>query len=1029
MNTTEQTLTKVNRIEREYMPLRYKVLTQLDAEIYDTFEHFRTVPKDVKWQPYPVGSKWGTDWLTRWFRASFTATPECDGKRLFVKARTGAYETMLFVDGSPRGVFDGRIMNTPTINHFAVCMDHKAKAGRKYDLALEAYCGHTRRGGHKDNSEKGAVVNSESNNYRYWEVALPREEVCSFYYDLVLLKQIMATLDPNSMRWHHIFRGMEEVVSLVNNLPLEVPEETWRPKIPAAQAVLTDLLSKKNGSTVPKVAFMGHSHLDSAWMWTRQETYRKAARTFSSVLNLMEQFPEFRFLQSSPHHAEMVRKEYPAIFEQIKQRIAEGRWEPNGAMLVEADCNMLAGESLIRQLLVGRQYTRKHFNYTGDVLWQPDTFGFSASLPQILSKSGVHYFVTCKIPWGEEPMMTTSFVWRGIDGSSIIAHQNHFLNMGAPNIPDRLHLQWNATTSKAVEDEMFCSYGYGDGGGGPHQEVIEIVRRIVDIEGCPRGQYKTVSAFMEGLEAKRDQLPVWSGDLYLSTHRGTLTSQSLLKRGNRYGEVAYRDAEFAAVSRWLGGMEYPQEKLSAILLKLLINQDHNAMPGVAMPEVHDLSTSEFEDVIRESNELFSSLLGGKADGKLTLVNTLSWDRSTAFTIEVSSGVPQQEGVLTQEYTSPAGAKMLAVGGLTIPAMGAVTVPCGKVSTGKSVFTVTKDKVETPQLSLAFDAQGRIVSCIEKKTGRQIVRPGGVLNRFIAGEDIPAEWDNCDVNPDQRRMMREQANLKSRTVIADGPLMLRIRSVYAIATASTITQDIVLWADNPRLDFDTLVDWHEIHILLKVTFDIDVLSEFARFDTQFGFFERPRHENLGYDRGQFDCPVLKWMDASETNFGVALLNDCKYAADTNLDGMSLTLLKSGGYPDFRGDAGLREIKYSLLPHTSAFSAPSVIRPGYEFNSPVRVVPGAAEVKSPVICRTANVIVETLKRAEEGNALVVRVYEAEKTGTFTELEFTLPVASVSETNLMEEEPVSIPMQGNRLRFFIKAFEVKTFLLALK
>jgi len=331
---------KIARIENSYRALRYETVARLDAKYYDTKEHLRLEPRGVSWKPIARDTKWGGDWLTRWFVCDFTATAPCAGKRLFVKAKTGALETLVFVNGEAKGVFDGRAINTPTTNHTVVCIDMKAAKGRKYHLALEAYCGHTRRGGHIDNSEKGLRIAKDSNHYEHIDIVLAREDVCAFYYDFFVLRRLMQGMDAASLRRNEIQNGLEDVIAIVDPLPEETGEASWRPKLRRAHAALKALLARKNGPSMPRAGLIGHSHLDTAWNWTLDETIRKAARTYSSVLNLMDQYPEFLFLQSSPYHVEILRREYASVFEGIVKRVKEGRWEPNGAMWVEADGNI-----------------------------------------------------------------------------------------------------------------------------------------------------------------------------------------------------------------------------------------------------------------------------------------------------------------------------------------------------------------------------------------------------------------------------------------------------------------------------------------------------------------------------------------------------------------------------------------------------------------------------------------------------------------------------------------------------------------
>ncbi|MCX7013781.1 MAG: glycosyl hydrolase-related protein [Candidatus Sumerlaeota bacterium] len=1035
MNLANQMQIKLNRIENSYRALRYETVARLDAKYWDTKEHLRSEPKNVAWRPMARGARWGGDWLTRWFVCDFAATPPCAGKRLFVKAKTGGLETLVFVNGEPKGVFDGRAINTPTTNHTVVCIDLKAVRGRKYHLALESYCGHTRRAGHIDNSEKGLNITKDSNLYEHIDVVLAREDVCAFYYDFLVLRRLMQALDPASLRHRDIHDGLDDVIALVDPLPEETEEASWRPKMRQAHAVLKALLAKRNGPSTPRAGLIGHTHIDTAWNWTLDETIRKAARSYSSVLNLMDQYPEFMFLQSSPYHVEILRQEYPRVFEGIVKHVKEGRWEPNGAMWVESDGNIPSGEAFVRQLCVGQRYTREVFGYTSDTLWLPDTFGFSGALPQILRKTGVRFFCTQKMSWGETRFPYTSFRWRGIDGTAVVTHFNTIGGNAAE--PKALLDRWGKAAGAGGEDAALCAFGYGDGGGGPHLEAVEVARQLKDVEGCPRAEFTTVSNFMKRLERKKDRLPVWSGELYLSTHRGTLASRARLKRLNRRAELALRDAELAAVIAKLNGRAYPAADFDRLWKALALNQFHNIVTGTSIVEVHDRAEKELADVAGDADQVFRSSWTKltKPSPAVTFVNTLSWERQNAFAVDASNGAPELPSAMVQTYTDVAGVKKMAIAGLRIPALGAVSAPVKAVRAGQpsTPFSVRGRTIETPHLRLGFHASGRITLCVDKASGRELVRPGGALNRFLTGEDIPATWDSCDIDRDQARKMRDDGRLLggagaafflSRDVVSNGPVQLRIRSAYAIGKQSKVTQDMVMWADSPRIDFETKIEWKEIHTLFHAAFDLDVLSETARYEIQFGHLERPRHANRDEDKAQFECPVHKWLDVSETNFGVALLNEGKYAAHADLDSLNLTLIKSSAYPDPRGDEGEHWATYSLLPHASGFSAQSVIHPAYELNSPVRVVKGEFAGAPFLSCDRPNVIVESVKWAEAANAFVLRVYEAEKTGSFAQIGFGRPVKSVVETDLLEEKPRPVRLRDSRIRFYIRPFEIKTF-----
>lgn len=1017
MLTGKKIFGKLEQIERRYEAIRFEKVADAPAVVFETMEHFRQIPEGVEWKPVAPGDKWGDNWLTVWFKAEVVLPEVCSGRRVFVRANTRG-ETMMIVDGEHKGVFDNE-------NHPVVMMTGNGVAGQTYVIGLEAYSGHSFPNCMP--ADAPHVVTPGCKTFGGIEILIEREDVTRFVMDLKVLLSLIRALDENSLRRNVLMRELAKVFETVPMIPAEVDESVWRPAIAQAVEIMKPLLECKNSPTTPRTGIIGHSHIDTAWLWPLSETWRKCARTFSSALNLMEQYPEFMFIQSAPCHTEKMKELYPGIFERIKEKVAEGRWEPNGGMWVEPDCNITSGEAMVRQLLVAQNATREWFGYTSDTLWLPDVFGYSAALPQILQGAGVEFFCTTKISWNDTTRFPyDTFVWKGIDGTSVVSHFN-FSHLFP--LPQTLIDEWKYVQHKDVQDRVLAAYGYGDGGGGPMNEMIEAARRVKDLEGCPRAEHMTVSKFMQGVRDELKDLPEWSGELYLELHRGTLTSIAGIKRGNRKSELAMRDAEFMATLAALQGKDYPADTLLGIWKRLLTNQFHDILPGSSIARVNDEAVEEFGKIVAEAGEIAKSsaqAIAGNGNRKM-LVNSLNWDRSGEFEIGGVGEGMVVAGAVSQVVESVTGEKMLAVSGVELPAMGAKVVelePAGQA--GESRFKVNGNSVDTPFAQVEFDEAGRIVSLVEKASGRQVICPGGVLNGFESGEDIPQLWDNWDIDADQELKMQPETRLVSRKVVADGPLQLRIRSEYEIGQSSKVTQDVVFHSETPRIDFDTVIDWSEKHTLLKAMFDIDVQTDFARHEIQYGHVERPTHRNQPQDQARFEVVCHKWMDMGDNGFGVALLNDSKYGVSVHGKRVGLSLMKSGTHPDERGDEGRHLVTYSLMPHASGFDVESVVRPAYELNVPVLAFDAGDEAKdipSLVAVDSPNVIVESVKWAEDGKGFVVRLYEAGKTATSAIVKFGTDVKSVSETNLLEENRKAVDLVGGEVALEFRVFEIKT------
>jgi alpha-mannosidase len=1044
MLTDKKILPKVERLEETYAGLRFHAVGTVPVAMWETERHFRAEPSaddGATWTLAPAGTTWGGDGITAWFQGNATLPAACQGRRVFVRILTNAVsainpgssidQTLLFVDGREAGVFDP--------NHPIVLLTPAGKKGAKHRLAFESYSGHSFPG--TQPFEGPSVIEPKCKRFGGVELILEREDVSAFVFDLRTLLRLIRTMDDNSLRKNQILRALAGVYTVVDMFPAETGEASWRPKLAAAQALMRPLLARRNSPTTPWAGLVGHSHIDTAWLWTLAETWRKCARTFSSVLNLMEQYPEMTFVQSQPCQTEVMRREYPGLFQRIQAMAKAGRWEPNGAMWCEPDCNIPSGEAFVRQLLVGQQATREFFGYTSDTLWLPDVFGYSAALPQLLRGAGVEFFCTTKMSWNDTTRFPyEAFVWKGMDGTPVVAHLNR---MHCWPDPQELVGQWHWYQHKDVQDRWLCAYGFGDGGGGPMHEMLEAARRITDLEGCPKTRHTTVGEFMRGLrDDLGPDLPEWVGELYLELHRGTLTSVARVKRGNRRTEFALREAEFLCAAASLNGHgEYPHSDLKELWKELLTNQFHDILPGSSIAAVNDEAIASFTRLTARADDLAQAALARVA-GKpaaavaktqaVLVANSLSWPRLGEIAIAAPPAglVPADAAVASQRVTTVDGRAQLLLSGVGVPALGAslVRLKKGPETAVASPFTVKGATVDTPHLAVRFAKDGSLASCVLKATGRELVRPGSALNVFWLGEDVPAAWDNWDIDRDQHLKMHADQRLVSRKVVADGPLQLRLRCEYSLGTKSGLVQDIVFHADTPRIDFETQLDWHEKHVLFKVGFDLNVTTDSARHEIQFGHVVRPTHANQAQDRARFEVCAHKWTDLADNGFGVALLNDCKYGVGVQGSEIRLSLLKSGTHPDPRGDEGVHLFTYALLPHAGPFSVEAVVRPAYELNLPVTAVAaaaGAQPLPSLATVDVPNVIIEAVKAPESGAGLVLRLYEAggaSATAT-VRLPQTTATWTVEATNLLEEDGVALPVKDNAVRFDVHPFAVKT------
>ena len=901
-------------------------------------------------------------------------------------------------------------------------LEAEAVPGTTIDIALECYAGHDCPGTQPyENYDWNGVVEADYiHTYEGIRIVVLDKVIRDFCFDLATALQLANLPGENfvSMKAHQAL--MAAFPYLIQDTR-EATVEELRASAAKVSEMLAPALEKGTGdASRGRVFVVGHSHMDTAWLWPVEETIRKCARTYSEALALMDLYPEYTFIQSSVLHLDWMKQYYPDIYESIKQRVAEGRYEPNGGVWVECDCNITGGESMVRQFLYGQRYTMKELNYKSDSFWLPDTFGYSAAIPQIMQGCGVKYFYTTKMDWGDlNKFPAHSFVWRGLDGSEVLSHLNrtHF-------IPD---VNFLTTMTKELVDKRSCdmrlaAYGYGDGGGGPTYGMLEFLKRTQGLDGVPVIEPTTISHFMQELEKGRDELPVYDGELYLELHRGTLTQMHQVKKNNRHAEIAMHNLELMNV---LSGASM-NENRDALYKVILKNQFHDIIPGTCIKRVYDIAIPEMEktiDAIRAETNRYMDAMTDASCNTLSLYNPLSFDRGDVISLEGAYGFA---GVDAQVYTDFDGKEKTALA-VKIPAMEAVTLTKAPAAAGESAFTVEGNVLTTPFYRAAFDENGYISSLIDLEADRAVHREGGVpLGTFWIGEDMPYTWDNWDIDDDIFSKLNPVRKLLSREVVSDGRVEYRIRSRYALGKRSEITVDTVFYAASRRIDFEVKVDWQERHALLKAGFDVNVRSAFVKNEIQFGHLDRPTTRNSSLEASKFEVCNHKWTDLSETRYGVAILNDCKYGISVEGGDMRLTLHKGGAKPDPFTDMGVHTMTYSLLPHMGAFDAETVIRPAYELNYPPMVVEGA--LKAPKLFELSHpgVICETVKPAEDiAGAYVLRLYEAERNTANCYLSVK-DAKHVWVTNMLEEKQEALTVADGKVKLTFRPFEIKTILI---
>ncbi len=860
---------------------------------------------------------------------------------------------------------------------------------------------------------------------------------------------VVNELDENDPAKAHLLNGLDEAFKVLDTRhPLG---DGFYASVASAHAALRNNIAQAGPPLGVDVVATGHAHIDVAWLWTLGQTRRKSGRTFHTVLRLMEQFPDYHFTQSQPQLYDYARQDYPELFEAIKQRVAEGRWEPIGGTWVEMDCNITGVESLARQFLLGRAFFREYFGAGAEspVLWLPDVFGYSWALPQLIKQAGLEYFMTTKIGWNQYNRLPyDSFWWQGLDGTRVLTHfictpggGRTVSTYNGDASPRQILGTWATFQQKELQQELLTSIGYGDGGGGPTREMLENVREMAAFPAMPRVRQGPAGEFFRDLEKKSgERLPTWNGELYLEYHRGTYTTQARNKRGNRQSEFLLHDAEFLAA--WAALLDadyaYPADALRKAWELVCLNQFHDIIPGSSIGPVYAESLAQYAEV-RETavavRDAALSIIARKLGGNLLIVNPTSFARNDlAFwpgQLAAGQRVQREDG--TSVPTQPtADGTWIAAGELPPFSVTPLSVVESNTPPFDTNLAVTPTLLENDYLRVELNDDGDIVRIYDKANQREVLPAGAVANQFQAFEDRPLTFDAWDVDIFYDDKIWTADPAASVRVTESGPLRAMLE-IQRRVLHSEIVQRVSLTHNRPRLDFDTTVDWQERCTLLKVAFPVEVLAPVATYEIQWGNVQRPTHHNTSWDWARFETCAQKWVDLSEGGYGVSLLNDCKYGHDVRDNVMRISLLRGTTLPDPQADFGQHRFIYSLLPHAGSWDE-TTIAAAYALNDPLIVAEGqrsgGAENKPQSVFISVdrpNVVIETVKQAEDGDGIIVRLYESQRRRGPVTLNVGFELAAAWRTNLLEENQAALNPSGNSVTLSLRPYEIVTLRLA--
>lgn len=935
------------------------------------------------------------------------------------------FESLLYVNGAPYQGVDG--------NHREVFLDVETY-GRELDLTFRIWSGLNGGGRPKDMSME--IVKAQ-----FGILDQPTDDL---YYLAKNALEAYEELDQQHEYREWILNELVQAFRLVDYT--ETGSAGFYESTKAAYAYLNDKLDGRGKPDV-QISMIGHTHIDVAWLWRLKHTREKAARSFSTVNRLMDRYDDYQFLQSQPQLYEYIKQDYPDIYEHIKKRVAQGKWDPSGAMWVECDCNIASGESIVRQILIGKNFFMEEFGVESEFLWLPDVFGYSWAMPQILRKSNVNTFMTTKISWNDTNKMPyDTFMWRGIDGTEVLTH---FVTTaddwdGATSYtyngdtrPYAVKGVWDNYGNKDSNRELLISYGYGDGGGGPTRDMIKNLEHLNKIPGIPHVKNESATSYFRQLHktvsenAMHGYQPVWDGELYLEFHRGTYTSQAYNKKTNREMENAlYQTELMSVIANQFAQVAYHREELLKAWKIVLTHQFHDILPGSSIKEVYDDSRVEYGKAKALLQSVMTQVEAGlmkEAEHTYTVLNNSSFVRDSYVTLEriaedevITDACGRKlPTVLTEEGTTVLVKEMQPFAFTTLMKQ--------KREADQTVQKQEADRtdhVDTAYYHVAWNEAGQLTRIYDKQAKREILPAGSCGNVLQLFEDKPRCFDAWELEATIDLKKKEITGLET-VKIEHNEIGIFVSFSWKYHK-SCIRQTMCLYHDKRRIDFKTCVDWQERQTLLKAAFPVQVRAVDARFDIQFGNIRRAITRNNSWEAAKFEVVAHKWVDMSETGYGVALLNDCKYGHDIKDQVMRISLLKSAVDPDYTADLGTHHFTYSLLPHSGEWYEANIEQEAYDLNHPLHAVPGTCQALkgSLLVLDQENVEVDCVKLAEHSEDIIIRFHEFMGRRSTVSLLTALPVEAWYECNLMEEALES--GKTTPISLDIKPYEIKTIVI---
>ncbi|MFG2875625.1 alpha-mannosidase [Streptomyces sp. NPDC048337] len=949
--------------------------------------------------PCAIGDMWGPAWGTTWFKVTGTVPAAWAGRTVEAVLDLGFDRMMpgFQCEGLVHRADGGEIKALNPYNDWVRVAD-RAEGGERIEWYVEA-ASNPVLVDHSATYEGDRLTSGDQPLYRLARMDLTvfETEVWELVQDLEVLYDLMTQLGTGDARRYGILRALDAALDAVDLG--DVPGTAA-----AARAELAGVLAAPAHASAHRISAVGHAHIDSAWLWPLRETVRKVSRTASNMVHLMDEHPEFVFAMSQAQQLDWIKTHRPELFERVKKKIADGQFVPVGGMWVESDTNMVGGEAMARQFLYGKKFLLDEFGIETHNVWLPDSFGYTAAMPQIVKLSGARWFLTQKISWSQvNKFPHHTFWWEGIDGTRVFTHfppvDTYNSDLGGAQLA---HAARNYQ-EKGRGSRSLVPFGWGDGGGGPTREQLARARRQRNLEGSPRVEIERPDAFFEKAHAEYEDAPVWAGELYLELHRGTYTSQAKTKQGNRRSESLLREAELwaATAAVRVPGFGYPYEDLERVWKTVLLHQFHDILPGSSIAWVHREARATYASVREELQGI-----------------TLAAQQALA-------GRGEEELVFN---CAPHARRGIPAGGAGRPAAeaGGQPVTVEERHGGGHVLA-------NGRLLVEMDGRGLIVSAYDLEAGRESLAPGAAANLLQIHPDFPNMWDAWDIDEFYRHKVTDLVGVDTLEVTESGGSSGTVTVTRSFGSSSVV-QSVTLRAGARTVDIVTDVDWHETEKFLKAAFPLDVKAERTASETQFGHVYRATHTNTSWEAAKFEICAHRWIHAEEPGWGVAVLNDSTYGHDVTRamrpDGgqtttVRLSLLRAPRYPDPETDQGRHTLRFSLAPGATIGDA---VREGHALNLPERALHGAGPVNPLLSVDNDAVVVEAVKLAEDRSGdVIVRLYESRGGRATATLAPSFPIAAADESDLLERplpaSAVGAPTANGTIPLTLRPFQILT------